>query len=161
MGSIISRTLISNSNQNNFKEFSLKNVNTYCRVLSVYDGDTLTIGYKYLNKYFKSKIRMLGYDSPEMKPSKNSPTRDEEKRKAVLAKEFIVELTKDKILWVEFKEFDKYGRPLANLYIINYDLCFSLGCMSNKVSINQLMIQNGHGYIYDGGTKQKFGETKV
>ncbi len=134
-----------------FQDFSLNNHKTYCKVLSVYDGDTLTIGYKYLGKYFKSKIRMLGYDSPEMKPPKNSPTRIQEKAKALEAKNYIISLTNNKILWVEFKEFDKYGRPLAVLYTIEDN------CLSNKkININDLMVSEGHGYKYEGGTKKPF-----
>ena len=151
MGSIYSRYIISKIKIDKYQDFTLKGTNTYCKVISIYDGDTLTLGYRYLGKNFKSKVRMLGYDSPEMKPPKNSPTRDEEKRKALLAKEYIDNLTKDKILWVEFKDFDKYGRPLANLFIIDNSYC-----TSNKRSINELMISNGHGYRYEGGTKKKF-----
>jgi hypothetical protein len=27
---------------------------------------------------------------------------------------------------------------------------------NDEVSVNDLMIENGHGYAYDGGTKKKF-----
>ena len=83
MGLIITKIIIKRTSQNKFNSLTLNNLKTYCKVLSIYDGDTLTIGYRYLNKNFKSKIRMLGYDSPEMKPPKNDPDRDKEKAKAI------------------------------------------------------------------------------
>lgn len=151
MGLIITKIIIKRTSQNKFNSLTLNNLKTYCKVLSIYDGDTLTIGYRYLNKNFKSKIRMLGYDSPEMKPPKNDPDRDKEKAKAICAKNYLEQLTKDKILWVEFGDFDKYGRPLATLFIID-----NKTCINKKTNINNLMIQEGHGYKYNGGTKIKF-----
>jgi len=154
MGNFFNKKRLTSINNDSFKTFSLKGLNTYCRILSIYDGDTCTIGFKWKGEFFKTKVRMLGYDSPEMKPRKNVEKRDEEIAAAHRAKEFLDNSTKDKVLWIEFKEFDKYGRPLATLYTENSSIC----CLFSKtrVNINELMVQTGHGYPYDGGTKTKF-----
>jgi len=39
-----------------------------CKVLSCYDGDTITIAVKLEDEIFKTKVRMFGYDLPKIKP---------------------------------------------------------------------------------------------
>ena len=46
-----------------------------------------------------------------------------------------------KLIKIKTYEWDKYGRLLAEFYIDN-------------ININKLMIEKGHGYSYDGGTKR-------
>ena len=48
-----------------------------CKVTEIYDGDTITIVFKNCLRYEKYKLRMYGYDSPEIKPKKNIPNRNE------------------------------------------------------------------------------------
>ena len=45
---------------------------------------------------------------------------------------------------------DKYGRLLATLHYTEND------ATKNIYSINDKMIESGHGYPYTGGTKEKF-----
>ena len=95
---------------------------------------------------------MYGYDSPEMKPKLDLENREEEIRKAHEAKNYLISLIGEKkIVWIKFMKFDKYGRALANLYKINTGCCISKDL--NK-SINDIMIEEGHGYAYFGGTKK-------
>ena len=131
--------------QNNDLELYKLKGNFRCKVVDVYDGDTVTI--VLLNKfgYEKHKLRMYGYDSPEMKPKLNHPNREEEIRKAKEAKKYISDLILNKIVEFESMGYDKYGRLLGKLYLLNY---------CSKVELNQLMIDNEHGYPYFGGTKQ-------
>ena len=137
-------------NCNDFHELSLENMSMFGKVLSIYDGDTLTIGIYVWNQFLKTKIRMYGYDSPEMKPKLNIPNRDSEIQKAHAAKDYLQNLIgKDNIVWIQFMKFDKYGRALANLYQIGS------GKKQLTKSINDIMIENGHGYKYYGGTKKK------
>ena len=159
MGNLFIKKSFSGINDGSFKNYSLEGLNTYCCILSIYDGDTCTVGFKWKGELFKTKVRMLGYDSPEMKPRKNVEKRDEEIAAAHRAKDFLNNSTKDKLLWIEFEKFDKYGRPLATLYTEHSPKC----CFFSKtrVNINELMIQKGHGYPYDGGTKTKFVNLKV
>lgn len=118
--------------------------NYRCKVVDVYDGDTVTIVLYNKFSYEKHKLRMYGYDSPEMKPRLDKENRDDEIRKAKLAKEFLTDLLLNKIVEFESMGYDKYGRLLGKLYIINY---------CDKQEVNMLMIDKGHGYAYFGGTK--------
>ena len=46
----------------------------------------------------------------------------------------------------------KYGRLLGEVFIKNYEGTAEGG----PFSINQILIQEGHAYIYDGGKKKTF-----
>jgi len=117
-----------------------------CKVVDVYDGDTVTIVLYVNGKYQKHKLRMYGYDSPEIKPRKNIANREYVIQQANLAKNFMKELVFDKICIFESMGFDKYGRLLGNLYLS--ELFVRGKC------VNDLMLENKHGYEYSGGTKK-------
>ena len=131
---------LNNINSDDISIFSLNGYSTQAKVVDVYDGDTCTIVFKWEGKYRKFKCRCYGYDSPEMKPRLNIENRDEIKENAVKAKERLIELT-TYIVRVECMDFDKYGRLLVKLY------------KNNNSLINDIMINEGHGYVYHGGTK--------
>lgn len=146
-----------------YKKMDLENINGEFYVESVYDGDTITILvptklhiYNMLgsdkvdlesdtNKanmiYFnKIRLRLMGIDTPEIKPRKDLPNRDEHIAKAKAAKDFLSNLILGKIITVKFLQNDKYGRPLANIY-------------QNNICLNELMIEKGYAKKYLGGTK--------
>ena len=92
---------------------------------------------------------MEGYDSPEMRPSKSNPNRDAEKKAALESKNYLKNLIQknpEQLIYIECGDFDKYGRLLGTLYLKQND----------NNSVNQMMIDNKHGYIYNGGTKEVF-----
>lgn len=123
--------------------FTFKGHKCLAKIVDVYDGDTFTGVFKYKKDYIKYKFRTYGYDSPEMKPLKSKPNRDEEKRKAVEAREAFKGITnwENSLVTLDMLEFDKYGRILVNVY-------------KNGINVNEWMIKNGYGYPYYGGTKK-------
>tara|TARA_B110000208_G_C11345032_1_gene275270 strand:- start:37 stop:465 length:429 start_codon:yes stop_codon:yes gene_type:complete len=125
----------------NIPLYDFKNENRLCKVLSVYDGDTITIAIKLETKIYKWKVRMYGYDSPEMKPLKILKNRDDIKRRALIAKKALEDKILEKIVTIELLGFDKYGRILGNIYY-------------NNENINEYMLKNDYGYSYIGGTKR-------
>ena len=129
-------------NPENVGLFSLKGKKYPCRIVSVYDGDTCTALFKLNRNPVKFKVRMLGYDSPEMKPRLNVENREQIKREAEAAKQALISKTKDRNIILHCDSWDKYGRLLGTLYVDN-------------ININQWMINSGYGYPYDGGTKRK------
>ena len=125
--------------------FSFVGKTFFAKPCNIYDGDTFSIIFLHNNNVIKYRCRCLGYDSPEMKPSLSNPNRDKEKALAVRAKNRMTELlTKHEygLVFVECFEFDKYGRILVRVYN-----------MIDTKSINEIMIEEGHGKIYDGGKK--------
>jgi len=89
---------------------------------------------------------MLGYDSPEMKPSLKHDNRDIEMESARQAKEALKEHIYNKIVILHCDKFDKYGRLLGTIYTCGT-------CCNPPININEWMIENKYGYPYDGGTK--------
>lgn len=114
----------------------------------VYDGDTCKVIAFIDGRLFKMKTRSLGYDSPEMKADykkypKDDPNAQKEQQKQIKkakeAKKRFIELTRG-IVTVKFEKPDKYGRHLVTIY-------------NNNKNINEMMVEEKHGYNYYGGTK--------
>ena len=123
--------------------FTFDGYTCLAKIVDVYDGDTFTACFKHNGKIIKYKFRTYGYDSPEMKPLKSKPNRDEEKKKAIEAREAFKEITNwnNSLVTLKMMKFDKYGRILVNVY-------------KGEININKWMIDNGYGYEYFGGTKK-------
>ena len=129
------------------KKFTLDGCVKLCKVVDVYDGDTCRVVFNHNGQINKWNIRMNGYDSPEMRPSKSLPNRDEIKAKAKASKAYLKSLIcKDdqQLVFLKCGEFAKYGRLLGTIYVNQTD----------EKSVNEIMIQNGYAYEYHGGTKK-------
>jgi endonuclease YncB( thermonuclease family) len=136
---------------NNFDDsielFSLEGKKLRAKIVRVYDGDTCFAVFLLNNKPVKFKIRMDGYDSPEMKPPLAQENRDKEIKAANKAKEELQNLVLNKIVDLQCGKWDKYGRLLAKIYVDS----------NNKnIYVNYHMIKNVFGYPYEGGTKKQF-----
>ena len=114
----------------------------------VVDGDTIDVsidlGFDLIKK---ERVRIAGIDTPEKR------TRDlEEKALGLDATEWMKKNLEDTIagddeLTIRTElvgGMGKYGRLLGWLYVGESD-----------VSLNEIMIQEGYAWAYDGGTKQK------
>ena len=125
--------------------FNFKNKSFIAKPCHVYDGDTFSVIFDYHGELIKYRCRCYGYDTPEMRPLLKNPNRDHEKKLAYAAKARIIELLEahpSKLIRIECLDFDKYGRLLIKAYN-----------NVNEKSINEIMVQEGHGKWYDGGTK--------
>ena len=107
-------------------------------VVKCYDGDTFYCCFKLSDKFHKFKVRMLGYNSPEMKPSKSDENRDEIIKNAHEAKEKLEEYILDKYVYLYCHDFDAFGRILCDVKLNDTD---------NK-TINTLMLEGGYGVEY-------------
>ena len=113
-----------------------------CKVIDVYDGDTITIIFPFGGGHYKDKCRLFGIDTPEVR-TKNA----EEKAAGIRAKEWVKEKILNKVVSIEFKGKGKYGRLMGNIYEEGNDL-----------SINMQLVENGMAYAYNGGKKKRWGE---
>ena len=107
----------------------------------VVDGDTIdaTIDLGF-DTWKKTRIRFYGINAPE------SRTRDlEEKKKGLAAKERLIEILKanDNKFVLKSHGVGKYGRCLGELYVE------TLG----EISVQQTLINEGHGVAYFGGKR--------
>ena len=114
-----------------------------CELIKVVDGDTIDcwidLGFKIR---IKSRVRYMGLDTWE------SRTRDlEEKKKGLEAKAYTLEMLSrnDGKFKVKSHGVGKYGRLLGEIFI-----------EGEEKSLNELLIENGHAYQYDGGKKKVF-----
>ena len=127
----------------NCPEYGFNGFNGYGLIKSVYDGDTLKIAtiLPGMNDGRIINCRMDGYDSPELKPSRNLPNRDEYIIKAYSSRDKLASYI-GKTVHIHIKGFDKYGRFLVVLRECGV-----------KNTINDIMIRDGFGVEYHGGTK--------
>ncbi len=116
-------------------------------VYKCYDGDTIYCNFKHDGQYYSFHVRMEGYDSCEMKPSKSIPEteRNEIIRKAKEAKTRLEELVLGKCVYLFCGKFDKYGRILGKIKVN----------LNDTEYVNDVMKKEGYGYEYYGGTKNK------
>lgn len=124
--------------------FSLENRITVAKCVKIWDGDTGHLVFKYDGQWIRYRCRMIGYNSPELR-SKDP----EEKVKAIASRDYLAERLLDKKIIVRFGPFDKYGRPLVDVYLIEDENNITLD-NAFKVHINAEMITKGHGKPYMG-----------
>lgn len=114
------------------------------KIVECYDGDTVRAAFVPPESYpvvVQYKIRMLGYDSCEMKPLRSAPERELEKKMAANARDALIGKIGNDLVVLECGEFDKNGRILATLY------------NRSGENINSWMVESGYGWPYDGKTK--------
>lgn len=144
--------------------FTLCGTSGWCRVISVYDGDTIKCVIPVFGGYYKFNTRINGIDTCEIR-SKTS----ENKTLALRARDRVINLITGKmtenmgntgntwskseidkifeddvyLVWIHCGEFDKYGRILVDVKI-NPD---------DKDTISDILIREGLAYRYSGNTK--------
>lgn len=114
--------------------------NLTATVISIYDGDTMTVSIKDVPAVFgeKMSIRLRGIDTPEMKGQC-----DAEKALAGEAKKFVMnKIPIGSTIILTNVGRDKYFRLDATILL------------ADGTSLSQLLIDNHLAYEYDGGTKQ-------
>lgn len=120
--------------------FSLDGQYYKAKVVSVYDGDTITIIFKYKFDYVKWKCRLLYVDTPEIKSNCEL-----EKQYAITVRNILRDKILNKTLKIRCGGFDKYGRLLIEIFDDN-----------GISSINHWLITNNYAFEYDGKTKKSW-----
>ena len=113
------------------------------KVISVYDGDTITLMIDQGMKHFaRVKVRMIGINTPEIR------TKDlDEKQRGYQAKEYLQRRIEGKDIIVHTVKKGKFGRWLGVIWDYDENLD-ELG-----ESLNDEMIRMGHAFAYDGGKR--------
>lgn len=146
-------------------EFSLCGLTLQGKVVECYDADTCKIVLPLQNSFYKFTCRLNGIDTPEMKPRKDKPNRENEMLWAKKARAELLRLicldnscfenldikkedvlntlqNNKRLITVKCLEFDKYGRLLVELF----------GDDKNK-SFNNILVEKNLAVSYDGGKK--------
>ena len=126
-------------------------------LIKVLDGDTIDC---YIDMGFdlkiKKRIRYMGIDTWE------SRTRDlDEKKKGLAAKARNKELLEAGSFKLKSFGTGKFGRVLGEIFVspdaVGHAISENVDKTSDGlVSINDILINEGHAYEYDGGKKKKF-----
>lgn len=109
-----------------------------CKVIKVYDGDTITVASKIPNTnlpVYRFSVRLIGIDSAEIKGNTIN-----EKKAAIEARDALNKLLFGKMIVLKNVQTEKYGRILADVYL-------------DKLHINQWLLDNHYAVPYDGGKK--------
>ena len=134
------------------------NVREYqAELIKVLDGDTIDC---YIDLGFdlkiKKRIRYMGIDTWE------SRTRDlDEKKKGLAAKARNKELLEAGVFKIVSYGTGKFGRVLGEIFVspdaVGHEISENVDRSSDGlVSINDILIEEGHAYEYDGGKKKAF-----
>jgi endonuclease YncB( thermonuclease family) len=120
------------------QKFTFNGMKFIAKCVKVYDGDTIHVIVDL--PYFGIRditIRMYGYDTDEIRGGTV-----ESKQSAIEQRDYLKSLILNKFVYVVCLDFDKYGRILANVFII--DETHTVGTCVNKIMV-------------DGGCKEYFG----
>jgi endonuclease YncB( thermonuclease family) len=107
---------LNESTKDNYDKFSFKGLITFVKVVYIIDGDTCDVVFP-VNlgnniNFIKTRVRLLGYDAPEIK-TKNS----QQKELGLIAKKALSELVIDNNhIIMDIKGIDAFGRSLVVLY---------------------------------------------
>jgi micrococcal nuclease len=112
-------------------------------VISVYDGDTITVMIDQGMKHFaRVKVRMIGINTPELR------TKDlEEKARGYAAKDYLKSRIEGKTIVINTVKKGKFGRWLGVIWL------YEEGMEELGESLNDEMIRMGHAVAYDGGKR--------
>lgn len=133
----------------NTTEFNFVNQIKQAKIVDVYDGDTCKAVFAFNGEFVKFNIRMYGYNCHEMKQHKTDPNAEQNKQLAIAARDYLRTLVLNKIIFLQCLELDKYGRIIGKIYTHH--------TMTPDTCVNDMMLANGHGYIYYG-TGDKFNQ---
>jgi len=150
------------------KPFTLKGETCLAYVISVYDGDTFTLGIKSSHGLFQWKCRTR-YDTPEVKINKIIGTL-EEKAHGLTCRDLMKQMILGKVVTIYcYGSSDKYGRQLIDLYgdldHISQDQIpvlkdSTITDLNKLFNLSKWMVENTPAYEYDGKAKHKFYYTR-
>ena len=133
----------------NIPKFTFEsNTRQISKCLRVIDGDTACFTITINDKIYQHSCRMAGYNSAEIHGKTI-----EEKTAAAAAKKALENLILEKIVELEYGPSDKYGRPLVTVWVKSTRFGIP---MTDSKSVNDMMIETGHGAPYNGRGEKKY-----
>lgn len=151
-------------------EFSLNGKKLFGRIVSVYDGDTITVALNVFGNYYKFSVRLAGIDTCEIKSKDEAlkkhavaarnrlisivcglPMDEVAAKKLMSRKEICTFFEKNTIIVsLDCQEFDKYGRLLAKVF----PLSKTEGSVKvGGEDISETLVKEKYAYRYGGDTK--------
>jgi len=122
-----------------YLKLSLSDLSYYyhAKVLSVYDGDTITVVLDLgLHINFTVNLRLLGVDTPEIK--------GKDRVRGLEVRDYVREKTLNKNVLIKTHKQGKYGRYLATVYYLDKD---------TWINLNVKLIEKKYAREYWGGKR--------
>lgn len=119
---------------NETKIFTLEGQYKLCKVVDVYDGNTIKVVFDLNGTFYRWNVKMIGYNVHKMEISINNPARESLKQLAIESRDFLKSIifNDNQLVYIKCGNLDKYGTLMGTIYLNQTD----------KVSVNQLMIIN-------------------
>ena len=165
----MSACLLEECTSKNTPFFTLEGRVFRAKAVDVYDGDTATFVLELHGSFYAYKMRLSGIDTPEIRVSKQSPTRVEEKRAAIYTRNRLLQFMCDqdidlntaytrgqvrallaknrKLVWLKCGKAGKFGRTLVHVFLAEEDVGAKERCL------NKRLVREGLAYPYHGGKK--------
>ena len=128
--------------------FSFEGKRVWCKVVSVYDGDTVQVVFPIEGNLCRWKIRLFGIDAPEIRGGTPST-----KELAYKSRDWLRDATLEKIVMLECGGWDKYGRLLATIFLPSTTKPLNI---QSAVNINHQLIQKNLARRYSGRKKEEW-----
>jgi hypothetical protein len=167
----MSLSILQQATNDTYSDFSFQGLHRVCKVVDIYDADTFRVVFFLQDSDkdpIKIKVRADGCNACEMFPLKKHKHREEEMKKARIARNRLLQLVTNatidihdtgithndveyilskstKLVYISFGKFDKYGRVLGTLY----------ESKESTESINIKLINEKHAIAYYGGKRNK------
>jgi len=148
---------------NNVSKRTFKAQTLLVRLHQIVDGDTFHIITKLnsnepLHQY---SLRLIGLDTPEMKPHLSNPMHDLHREAAIYVRDQLRALYPvGTIFIVDFDNEDKYGRLLGKIWTIKRGF-LGLGRLCKDKDVCQLILARGWAIAYNGGKKVEFTQQQL
>ena len=124
--------------------FTFRGVDTLARVYHIHDTDTITIVFEWNQTWIKLNVRLNGIDAPELESKSSGESEVCRKGCQVLQK-----LIGNQIVRVILADFDKFGRPLATVYLPQ-------PLEDDIETVNDYLVTWRYAKRYTGGTKSRW-----
>ena len=167
----MSLSILQRATNDTYSDFSFQGLHRICKVVDIYDADTFRVVFFLQDSDkdpIKIKVRADGCNACEMFPLKKHKHREEEMKKARIARNRLLQLVTSatidihdtgishndveyilskstKLVYISFGKVDKYGRDLGTLY----------DSKESTESINIKLINEKHAIAYYGGKRNK------
>lgn len=127
----------------------------WAKVLDVYDGDTITIVTNLSNDepYYQYKLRLHGLDTPELRPSKDVPHREQHIQAALYVRKQLQDQIEDRVVRIDFTKEEKFGRLMGTIWIMQRKW---YGVKVRHRNINAWLLERGYAVSYNGERKETF-----
>jgi endonuclease YncB( thermonuclease family) len=138
------------------KARSFVGLTLFAKVVSIYDGDTITVATRLPGeKFYNYKFRLADLDAPEVRLDRADPDRVLHKAAGIRVREHLTtKIPPGTVIVIECTGDDKYGRLLGVIHTAKW--VWRRARWQKAENINQWLLDRGFVLGYDGGKKAKF-----